>query len=69
MHIYILPTMNRILLLAAVLVCKASKKDRSITEADERMTLVWHHVQNTVWPEIFEGSNFRGRPIFKDFTI
>ena len=24
---------------------------------------------NTVWPEIFEGSNFRGRPIFKDFVI
>ena len=24
---------------------------------------------NTVWPEIFEGANFRGRPIFKDFAI
>ena len=23
----------------------------------------------TVWPEIFEGSNFRRRPIFKDFAI
>ena len=29
--------------------------------------LIWRGV--CIWPEIFEGSNFRGRPIFKDFAI